>query len=93
VTAIPGASGDAALRQAPGGSAPPRSSDGDASEADERRWRTPGPVATADARGAVGFGSGSGGHERCESLRQSREARSSLAMAATRGVGGSSVLR
>jgi hypothetical protein len=43
-----------------GGGAPPGSSDGDASEADERQLRTLGPVTTTVARGAVGFGSGGG---------------------------------
>jgi hypothetical protein len=62
-TVIPGASGGGTSRRATSGDAPPRSSDGDAPEVDERRWRTPGPVATTVARGAVGFDSGDGGPE------------------------------
>ena len=52
---------------------------------------TLGPVATTVARGAVGIDCG--GHEGCGSLQRSREARSSLAIAATQGVGVSSVIR
>jgi hypothetical protein len=48
---------------------------------------------TTVARGVVGVGGGGGGHEGRGSLRRSREARSSIEMAAMRGVGGSSVLR
>jgi hypothetical protein len=66
-----------------------RASGDDAPEADGPRQRTLGPVATAVVRGAVGVGSGGGGDE----VRGSCEARSSLAMAGTRGVGGSGVLR
>jgi hypothetical protein len=54
---------------------------------------TLGPVATTVARGAVGIGCGGGGHEGCGSLQRSCEARSSLAIAATQGVGVSSVIR
>ena len=64
-----------------------------APEADERRRRTLGPVATVLVRGAVGVSSDSDGHEVRGSLRRSREARLSLVMAATRSVGGSGVLR
>jgi hypothetical protein len=70
-----------------------RASGDGAPEADVRRRRTLGSVATAVARDVVGVGSGGGGHEGHGSLRWSREARSSLAMAATRGVGGSGVIQ
>jgi hypothetical protein len=70
-----------------------RASGDSAPEANERRQRTPGLVATTVARGAVGIGSGDGGHEGRGSLGRSREALSCLAMAAMRGVGGSGVLR
>jgi hypothetical protein len=76
----------------PPGSSDRASGDG-APEVDERRGRTLGLVATAVAQGAVGIGSGGGGHERRGLLRRLREARSTLAMATTRGVGGSSILR
>jgi hypothetical protein len=42
----------------------------DAPEANELRRRIPGPVATTVAHGAVGFGSGGGGHGRRGWLRQ-----------------------
>jgi hypothetical protein len=61
--AIPRASGSGALRRATSGGAPPGSSDGDAPEADERQRCTLGPVATAVARGTVGFNSVDGGLE------------------------------
>jgi hypothetical protein len=88
--AIPGASGGGALRQAIGDDAPLGSSDGDSPEASgKRRQCTVGLVATMVARGAVGFGSDGGNHGRRGSLRWSQKARSSPAMAATQGVGGS----
>jgi hypothetical protein len=70
-----------------------RASGDGAPEAGGRRRRTLGPVATPVARGAVGVGSGDGGHKGRGSLPRSHEARSSLAMATTQGVGGSGVLR
>jgi hypothetical protein len=60
-----------------------------APEADKRRRRTLGPVATTIAREMVGFGSGGGGHERRGSLRRSRDERTSPVMMPTQGVGGS----
>ena len=67
-----------------------RASGDGAPEADGRRRHTLGPMATAVVQGAVGVDSG---HEVRGSLWRSRETRLSLAMAATRGVGGSGVLR
>jgi hypothetical protein len=75
--------------RATGDDAPLEPSDSDAPEpgeqavtTHERRWSTSGPVEMTVARGAVGFGSGGGGHERRGSLRRSREAWSSPAMEA-----------
>jgi hypothetical protein len=67
--------------------------DDGAPEADGRRRRTLVLVATVVVRDAVGVDSGGGGHEVRGSLRRSREAWSSLAMAGTRCMGGSGVLR
>jgi hypothetical protein len=94
-----------APRQAIDGGYPPGTSDDDAPEAAGKRWRqasgdgaleadgrrrrTLGPVATTVTQGVVGVG----GHEGRGSLWQSCEAQSSLAMSAMRGVGGSGVLR
>jgi hypothetical protein len=61
--AIPGANGGGVARRATDSSAPIGSSDGAAQEADERRWRTLDPVATAVTRDVVGFGSGGGSPE------------------------------
>jgi hypothetical protein len=100
---ILGASGSAAPRQATDGGAPPGMSDGDTPEAGgqavtalrSRRAAAahPRPVATTVVRGTVGVDSGDDGNEVRGSLRRSREVRSSLAMVAIRGMGGSGVLR
>jgi hypothetical protein len=51
------------------------------------------PRPSGDGGCAIDFDNPSGGHGRRGSLRRTRKVRSSLAMAATRGVGGSGVLR
>jgi hypothetical protein len=87
---IPVASDSASLRRVTGGSAHPGSSDDDAPEVG-RQAATVHPRPGGDDGCVIGFGSG--GHLRHGSLQQSCEERSSPAMAATRGVGGSGVLR
>jgi hypothetical protein len=87
---IPMASGSAAPRRVTGGGTHPGSSDDDAPEVG-RQAATVHPRPGGDDGCVIGFGSG--GHLRHGSLQRLREARSSPAMAATRGVGGSGVLR
>jgi hypothetical protein len=84
------ASGSAGPRQVTGGGAHPGSSDNNAPEVG-RQAAMVHPRPGGDDGCVIGFSSG--GHWRHGSLQRSREARSSLAMAATRGVGGSGILR